>query len=188
MKNVKSEKGMMTVEVVVGLTIYIAFFIVLLNVLNVLYLRQKFQAALKPIALEISREYATESVLNYLEEVEGTNASEQFIELQRRNFEYSRGTTYSYEYTEQVLVTARNNLVINVSQWDQYGLGIMYLKDTGVVGGFGGLSLDQSTIDLETGEVDLILTYQVRVVNLPFFNGAGIDINIEQHACTSLWM
>ena len=59
----RDEKGMMTVEVLIGLTIYIGFFVLMINLLNVIYIKQKVQAAMKPIAIQISRDYAIDSAI-----------------------------------------------------------------------------------------------------------------------------
>lgn len=178
-----TEKGMMTVEVVVGLTIYVAFFVILLNFLNVIYIRQKFQAALKPVALQISREY---EVNKELQVMASQGAVDKFKELEELRSMYD--IEYAYEPSNDWVTYAAERFYLNIAEYENDDISVEYLEDMGIVGGVDGLSFGSSSIDEDgNGTVDLTLKYRIRIVNLPFFEGAGIDVSIEQHACTSLW-
>lgn len=183
MMRMKSEKGMMTVEVVLGLTVYIAFFVLLLNFINILYIRQKFQAALRPVAIQISREYEANKTLRALEQ---QNGAEKFTDLQRRNGEYYR--TFDYAPNEDFLADAVHSFHLSIYEVEDCYLKDYYLQTMGIVGGFDGIDFSGSTIDDNgNGEVDLAIKYEIRIINLPFFDNVGINISIEQHACTKLW-
>lgn len=183
MKSVKSEKGMLTVEVVLGLTIYMAFFVLMLNLINIIYIRQKLQAALKPVAIQISRDYRANETISGMAD---QNAAQKFCDLQRRNGEYYR--TYEYTPTVDLLTQAEQSFLLTAYERNGNILSSAYMEDMGIVGGAGGIDFSGSSIDAGgDGMVDLAINYRIRIVNLPFFEDAGIDINIEQHACTKLW-
>lgn len=182
MKKIKDEKGMITVEVVIGLTVYMAFFVLLLNFLNIIYLRQKFQAALKPLALEISRDYECNKYFNSLGD---PYAADQVAVLQEDHYEYFR--SYAYTPCDDLIENCKYNFCLNIME--NYGdyFSAEYLEDMGVVDGYRGIDFSGSGVDETTGELDLMISYEIQIIRLPFFEDAGISMNVEQHASTLLW-
>ena len=108
--------------------------------------------------------------------------------MQNKTYSFYRSESNPYIPTGDWKKEAESTLRFEIYEKIGNGYSISYLEDLGIVNGRFGLSLDGSTIDnTYGGSVDLTLNYRIRVVNLPFFEGAGIDINMEQHACTKLW-
>ena len=142
MKRIKDEKGMITVEVVLGLTVYVAFFVILLNLINIIYLRQKFQAALRPVALEMSRDYEFNS---YIRSLNDSDAAARFVELQDNHFEYFRD--YAYHPSNDLLEDCKRNFRFNIYERNGVYLSNQYITDIGVVNGFNGIDFSCSYVD-----------------------------------------
>lgn len=182
MEKARDENGMMTVEVVIGLTIYMAFFVLLLNMINVMYLRQKFQMALKTAAIQASRDYRLNKDL-----AEYEDATNVFFDLEQRNMLYGKGD-YPYYPGGDYKKNAKDKIKFLITDFDGKKYSLDHIYSIGLVDGLNGLNLDSSTIDMENGgSVNLTLKYRIRIINLPFFDDAGLDINIEQNASTKLW-
>lgn len=179
-----SEKGMMTVEVIIGITIYCAFFVLLLNLINVIYIKQKMQAVMRPIALQISREYR---VNRLLAEKDSCGASDMFIELQELYLDAYRTTAYIPG--ADLKANARDLFYIHtLERTEDGGISNSYFNHIGIYRGFAGIDFSETTIDENgDGEVNLVLKYKIRIVSLPLFEDAGIDIDIKQTASTLIW-
>lgn len=187
---IKDEKGMMTVEVIIGLTIYIVFFVLMMNLLNVIYIKQKFQAAMTPVAIQMSREYEIEATV--AEDGAGYEKN-MLTELMRRRKQGMISTTPSCmskdSIGEQMKLYAKQELFVLTADFKSKGhASTDDYRDMWIVGGFNGISFDQTKInENDSGEIELVIEYKIRIVDLPLFGDAGINIPVKQTASTKLW-
>ena len=190
-KMIREEKGMMTVEVIIGLTIYIIFFVLMMNLLNVIYIKQKFQAAMSPIAVQLSREYAIDATI-----AEDQAGYEKIMlsELMKRrrqgaidsvNTGYVSMDNIKYE----MILRARDMFFTLTADFKSlgYASSISY-ADMWIVGGYNGIFFEKTKVNENgSGELELVIEYRIRIANIPLFNNVGIYIPVEQTASTKLW-
>lgn len=189
-RNIRDEKGMMTVEVLIGITIYIGFFVLMMNLLNVIYIKQKVQAAMKPIAIQISRDYAVDETI-----ADGGMGYEKIMlsELMRRRRQGIMSEEPVYvpvgDARYRAINQAEQMLLILMADFKTLGYATTEAYvDMWIVGGYGGISFDGTKVDENgSGELELVVEYKIRIANLPLFGDAGIYIPVKQTASTRLW-
>ena len=186
----KDEKGMMTVEVIIGLTIYIVFFVLMMNLLNVIYIKQKFQAAMTPVAVQMSKQYGIEATV--AEDGAGYEKN-MLTELMRRRKQGLESTSPSYMSRDSIgrimISNAKEELFVLTADFKSKGhVSSADYRDMWIVGGFNGISFDQTKVnENDSGEIELVIEYKIRIVDLPLFGDAGINIPVKQTASTKLW-
>lgn len=173
--------GMITVEVVIGLTLLIGFFVVILNYINIIYIKQTVQAALKPVAVQMSRDYAVEQAVEQSGSSQTGGKTAQLLRTRERI--YAVGDA-PYGSTSDIAGQMKRSL--NVLLGHEAGISWTTARDMWIVGGVDGISMAQSTVDPSSGELDAVVNYRIRIVSLPLL-GKGIDIPVEQHAVTKIW-
>ena len=180
----KGENGMMTVEAVICLTIFVAFFVIMLNMVNLIYLKQKMQAALKPIAIQISRDYYIDQSIQ-----DGGTATDrsQVSQLMKCRRELSMDVPAAEKSSDNVMEYIKNQLYLSMADYTAGYSKRNYLS-MWIVGGYDGLSFAGTGIDKgDSGNVEIVVSYRVRIVGMPFFDKTGINVKMQQRVCTKLW-
>ena len=187
------EQGSITVETVIGLTMFVMFFAVMLNFINVAFIQIRIQHALSNTSYEMSN-------MSYM----GTKAKER------------GGTASGDDYMTAIIYKEQQSGTIkmytqDVNMWKslymlgenpgmseemikklmkdylrQYINGDTYLTRQGVVDGIDGLHYELSDYNPGEGYIRVSVYYKYRIINLPFLN-SGIDVNIFQNSTSRLW-
>ncbi len=189
-EKLREEKGMMTVEVLIGLTIYIAFFVLIMNLLNVIYIKQKVQAAMKPITIQISRDYAVNSTIS-----EGGYGHEklmlaQLMKRRQQGYVDVHTCTTPQEYVQHEAISkAENMMFLLLADFKSLGYATSEAYyDMWIVGGYNGISFDGTRVnENDSGNIELVVEYRIKIANLPLLGDAGINIPVKQTASTKLW-
>lgn len=180
-ENRSGDAGMVTVEVVIGLTLLIAFFVVILNYINIIYIKQTVQAALKPVAIQMSRDYTVEQAVEQSGSAQTGRKASQLLKVRE-----STRVMGNAPFGSTSDIAGQMDLSLKTMLAYEAGLSWSTCRDMWIVGGLDGISLAQSTVDPGTGELDAVVTYRIRILSLPFL-GKGLEIPVEQHAVTRLW-
>ncbi|MBQ8317622.1 MAG: hypothetical protein IJX85_04730 [Lachnospiraceae bacterium] len=189
-KALREEKGMMTVEVIIGLTIYVVFLVLMMNLLNVIYIKQKFQAAMNPVAVKLSREYYVDTIVAE----DGVGYEKVMLDelMQRRGQGYvnlSGDFTSKENLRYAAIAKAEKMLFMLTADFKTVGYASSdAYADMWIVGGYDGISFDGTRIDENgSGELELVIEYRIRIANLPLFGGTGLYIPVKQTASTKIW-
>lgn len=178
------EMGMMTVEVVICMTMFAAFFVIMLNLINVVYIKQKVQAALKPIVIQMSRDYYAVENLDYSRRDDERDIT---VSILQKRGQSSSGTWTEYVTKADMVKKMKDELYLNMADFSG-GYDKNYYKAMWIVGGYDGLSFAGTSINPGgNGELSVVIDYRIRIVNLPFFADTGLDIRMRNKACTKLW-
>lgn len=187
------EQGSITVETVIGLTLFVLFFVVMLNFINIAFIQIRVQHALANTSYEMS-------VFSYL----GTKSAERggsavaddymftvmykeprdghfTVYRQDDNFRemlYKLGE--NPDLSREMIKKLMNDYLRQLINGDKY------LKRQGVVDGIDGLHYELSEYNQEEGYIRVSVYYKYRIIGLPFLD-AGIDLNIFQNSTSKLW-
>ena len=189
----KRNRGSITIETLIRLTLFIMFFVLMLNFINIAFIQIKIQHALVNTSYELS-------VMSYM----GTKASERggtasgddymstIMHKVPRDGPCIVYTQDSNMYRKLYLLGENPDLLEEMVEklmsdyLSQYINKDAYLERQGVAGGINGLHYDLSEYNPEEGYIRVSVYYKYRVASLPFLN-AGIDINIFQNSTSRLW-
>lgn len=189
----QKEKGSITVETVICLTLFVFFFVVILNFINIAYVQIRVQHALANSSYEISvYSYAGAKA----KEKGGTVNGTDYVLTVLDKYGDGKSITLSVQdqtVRNQILLLGENpamfqSIVKSVMDENlmQYINGKTYLSHLGVVDGIDGMHYELSEYNPEEGYVRVSVYYKYRIIGFPFLN-AGIDVNIFQNSTSVLW-
>ena len=189
----KNNRGSITVETLISLTLFIMFFVIMLNFVNIAFVQIRIQHALANTSYELS-------VMSYMgtkaNERGGTASSDDYMGLIMRKEPHGDRFVLNIQDSNMLnslyMLGENPNLLgdmINKLMNDymaQYINRTAYLSGQGIVDGINGLHYDLSEYNPEDGYIRVNVYYRYRIVQLPFLN-TGIDINIFQNSTSRLW-
>lgn len=189
----EKNRGSITVETLIGLTLFIMFFVIMLNYINIAFVQIRIQHALANTSCELS-------VMSYMgtkaKERGGTASGDDYMSTIMHK--ESRDGTFRIYTQDSNMWRKLYMLGENPELLDEMIAKLMddyltqcinrdaYLKGQGVAGGIDGLHYDLSEYNPDAGYIRVSVYYKYRIVNLPFLN-AGIDVNIFQNSTSRLW-
>ena len=191
--NDKKNRGSITIETLIGLTLFIMFFVIMVNYINIAFVEIRIHHALANTSYELS-------VMSYMgtkaKEKGGTASGDDYM----TTIMYKENKRGAFKVYTQDLNMWRTLYMLgeNPDQLEdmiaklmsdylnQYINRTEYLERQGVAGGINGLHYDLSEYNQDEGYIRVSVYYKYRIVNLPFLN-AGIDVNIFQNSTSRLW-
>ncbi len=182
-EGLQGECGMVTVEMVTVLPLFILFFVWIMSLIDAFIVQSKLQAAAAETAKEVAT-YATfreedgrpsYRCLDWVEDLLGTAGH---VNEKARD---ANLISYQSNQSEGVLrYCYRTLLEDSIPELDSY------LERHGVVGGIEGISLRGSGISA-SGDVVIVVTYRVKTLNLPFLGADAFTQTITCSATTGAW-
>ena len=191
-KKIKSEQGMISIEMLIILSMYVMFFAGIMILINGLIIQYRLQTAVNETAKETAA-YAAAApegegtaymiykafykMNGYKTEALGNLESDRAMSLCMATTEPDR---YSYSSVYPIF---RSILLDMDPEMDTY------LKEHGVAGGVHGLILHNSSYDgSDTGDLTVTLTYTFYCFRIPFSSGWLFGKTVACSASTRAWI
>lgn len=175
---------MITVEVAISFTMFLMFFLLMLQFINFVILQERIQGAICESAKELS-------VLSYLNTT-SLEAGENSLQVYSKVGDVT--SSYGDHYQDRAAIMLLKNqewmsedMQTVVRQYLYRGNSLQYLETMGLVNGLDGLDFSGSVYDPENGEIKIQVTYEVEMLKLPFLENGHFKKKVTLCASTGLW-